>query len=129
MMLAFVLFLVYRFLAAVVVTALLLATGLLLAVALSAPVEALHRHKVPRTVAVAMIAAGILAALGLGAYLLLPVLTEQASQLASVLPRALSQLIERAQSLAHDLGIKVRSREGEGISASTLANPMCGFFR
>ena len=54
---AFAFFLAYRSLAEVVTTALLLATGLLLAVALSAPVEALHRRKVPRTVSVALLAA------------------------------------------------------------------------
>lgn len=50
-LLAFTLLLVYQFLSAVVATVLLLATGLLLAVALSAPVELLHRRKVPRPAA------------------------------------------------------------------------------
>ncbi len=44
--LAFALFLAYRFLAVVTTTVLLLAAALLLAVILSAPVEALHRRKV-----------------------------------------------------------------------------------
>ncbi len=83
----------YRFVAAVAAIVLLLATGLLLAVALSAPVEALHRRKVPRPVAVALMVAIVLALLSLGGYLLLPVLAEQASQLATSLPDALSQLV------------------------------------
>lgn len=55
--LAFALLLAYRFLAAVVAVVLLLATGLLLAVALSAPVEMLHRRRVPRPISVAVIVA------------------------------------------------------------------------
>ncbi len=118
---AFALVVAYRFVAAVAAIVLLLATGLLLAVALSAPVEALYRRKVPRPVAVVLIVAIVLAALSLGAYLLLPVLAEQASQLAATLPDALSQLVERARELARRFGIKVGGGGG-GISPSTLAS-------
>ncbi len=118
-LLAFALLLVYQFLAAVVATVLLLATGLLLAVALSAPVELLHRRKVPRPAAVTLIVLVILAALGLGGYLLLPVLAEQVSRLASYLPDALSQLVERLRSLAGSLGLQTGSGS---ISPSTLAS-------
>lgn len=117
---AFALVLAYRFLAAVAAIVLLLATGLLLAVALSAPVEALHGRKVPRPVAVVLIVAIVLAVLGLGGYLLFPVLAEQASQLASSLPDALSQLVERARELVRRFGIKVGG--GGEISPSTLAS-------
>lgn len=99
-LLAFVLVVAYRFLAAVAAIILLLALGLLFAVALSAPVEALHRRKVPRPVALALILAIVLAILSLGAYLLFPTLAEQASQLAFSLPDALSQLVERVRELA-----------------------------
>jgi predicted PurR-regulated permease PerM len=116
---AFALVVAYRFVAAVAAIVLLLATGLLLAVALSAPVEALHRRKVPRPVAVALMVAIVLALLSLGGYLLLPVLAEQASQLATSLPDALSQLVERARELARRFGIKI---SGGGISPSTLAS-------
>jgi predicted PurR-regulated permease PerM len=118
---AFALVVAYRFVAAVAAIVLLLATGLLLAVALSAPVEALHRQKIPRPVAVVVMVAIVLAALSLGAYLLLPVLAEQASQLAATLPDALSQLVERARELARRFGIKVGGGGG-GISPSTLAS-------
>lgn len=117
---AFALLLAYRFLAAVAAAVLLLATGLLLAVALSAPVEALHRRKIPRPVSVALVTLGILMALSLGGYFLYPVLAEQASQLAFFLPEALFQLAERAREFAHSLGIKVGG--GEGVSPSTLAS-------
>ncbi len=117
---AFALLLTYRFLATVAATVLLLATGVLLAVALSAPVEALHRRKVPRPVAVALIVAGILASLGLGGYLLYPTLAQQSLQLASSLPDALFYLVERTREFAHSLGIKVGG--GAGISPSTLAS-------
>lgn len=117
----FALFLAYRSLAAVATTALLLATGVLLAVALSAPVEALHRRKVPRAVSVALIFLAGVAVLGAGGYLLFPVLAEQAAQLASALPGALSQIVEWSRSLAQDLGLDIGGGGGE-ISPSTLAS-------
>jgi predicted PurR-regulated permease PerM len=117
---AFALLLAYRFLAAVATTMLLLATGLLLAVALSAPVEALHRRKVPRPVSVAVIFLMGVALLCAAGYLLFPVLAKQASQLSSALPTSLSQLVERASEVARDLGINVGGGGG-GISPSTLA--------
>ena len=91
-LLAFSLFLAYRFLATVATIALTIAVGMLLSVALSGPVEALHRRKVPRVLATASIFLVVGALLGLGGYLLLPVLAEQAYQFASSLPGALSQL-------------------------------------
>ncbi len=118
---AFVLFLAYRFLVEVVTTALLLATGLLLAVALSAPVEALHRRKVPRAVSVALIFLAGVAVLGAGGYLLFPVLAEQAAQLASALPGAFFELVERAERLVDDLGLNIGGGEGN-VSPSTLAD-------
>ena len=118
---AFVLFLAYRSLAEVVTTALLLATGLLLAVVLSAPVEALHRRKVPRAVSVALIFLAGVVALGGGGYLLYPALAEQAAQLASALPGALSQIVERAGRAADDLGLNIGGEGGSDVSPSTLA--------
>ncbi len=117
---AFALLLAYRFLATVAATVLLLATGLLLAVALSGPVEALNRQKVPRpagVVLVVLVAAGIL---GLSGYLLLPTLTEQTSQLAFSLPEALSWLVERAREVARSLGIRIGG--SGGISPQALAS-------
>lgn len=120
---AFALFLVYRFLATVAATVLLLGTGVLVAVALSAPVEALHRRKVPRPAAVALIVGGLLIALAVGGYLLLSTLTEQASQLVSSLPRALSQLVERARGFARELGFDIATGGGGGgISSQTMAS-------
>ena len=116
---AFALFLAYRFLATVATVTLLLVTGLLVAVALSAPVEALYRRKVPRPVGVIVIVLAVLAVLGLGGYFLFPILAKQASQLASSLPDALSQLVERAQRLARSFGIQVGG--GDKVSARTLA--------
>jgi hypothetical protein len=62
-LLVFGLFLVWRFLAGIVTTVLLLSTGLLLAVALSGPVEALHRRKVPRPIAAGLVTVVVLALL------------------------------------------------------------------
>lgn len=120
-LLAFALFFAYKSLAAVAATVLLLATGLLAAVALSAPVEMLHRRKVPRTVAVALISLVLLLALAGCGYLLYPVLANQVLQLASALPDALSQLVERARQLAASLGIQIGGGSS-GISPSTLAS-------
>lgn len=122
-LLAFALLLAYRFLATVAAVAMLLLTGLLLAVALSAPVEALHRRRVPRPAAVAGIVTVVLASLGIGGYLLLPTLLTQVQQLATSLPDAFSQLVERARDLAQRLGIKISGGgSGGGISPSTLAS-------
>ncbi|CAN5582534.1 hypothetical protein BH24ACT21_BH24ACT21_18220 [soil metagenome] len=116
----FALFLTYRFITTVAAVALLLATGLLVAVALSAPVEALYRWKVPRPVGVALIVVLVLAALGLAGLFLYPIIAKQASQLAASLPDALSQLVDRGRTLANRFGIKVSSGGG-GVSAQTLA--------
>jgi predicted PurR-regulated permease PerM len=69
-LLVFTLFLAYRFLAQVAALALLLSVGLLLAVALSAPVEALYHRKVPRPVGVVVIVLVLLAALGVESHVL-----------------------------------------------------------
>ncbi len=119
-LLAFALLVAYRFLAAVAAMVLLLAVGLLLAVALSAPVEVLHRRRVPRPVSVALIVALVLILLALGGYLLLPTLASEISLLVSSLPDAISQLVERARELARNLGIRIGG--GGGISAQTLAS-------
>ncbi len=117
----FALLLVWRFATAVATVALLLATALLLAVALSAPVEALHSRKVPRPAAVAAIVVVLLAVMGVVGYLLLPVLGQEIALLASSLPDALQQLVERLRELANRLGVKIGGGSG-GISPQTLAS-------
>lgn len=107
MLLAAALILTYRFLATVTSVALLLATGLLLTVILSAPVEALHRRKIPRPAAVLIVGGVALFALVLGGYLLLPSIVEQVSQLVSSLPDAFSRLVGRVRGLARNLGVEL----------------------
>jgi len=119
-LLVFGLFLVWRFLAGIVTTVLLLSTGLLLAVALSGPVEALHRRKVPRPIAAGLVSVVGLAIFSLGGYLLFPELAKQASQLSSALPSALSRIGGRIEELASRFGVPVTG--GEAPSASTLAS-------
>ncbi len=82
--------------------------------------EALHRRKIPRVLAVVMIVLGLLVVLGLGGYLLFPVLADQASHLASALPDAMLQLVEQAWERAYRMGLRIGG--GEGISPSTLAS-------
>ena len=117
----FALLIVWRFATAVATVALLLATALLLAVALSAPVEALHRRKIPRPAAVAAIVLLLLVVAGIVGYLLLPVLAQEAALLVTSLPDALQQLVERLRELANRLGVKIGGGSG-GISPQTLAS-------
>jgi predicted PurR-regulated permease PerM len=116
-LLLFGLFLAWRFLAEVATLSLMVAMGVLLAVALSGPVEALRRRKVPRTVSSVAIVAGALGSLGLGLALLFPVLQREARLLVSELPDALSYLNDRIGELAGRLGLN----PGGGISSQTLA--------
>ncbi len=116
----FGLFLVWRFLAGIATAVLVLLVGLLLAVALSGPVEALHRRKIPRVVASVAIIVSILAVFGLGGYLFVPVFTEQIWQLVSTLPFAFSQLGTWAERLGDRTGLPFG--DGEGPSLSTLAS-------
>jgi predicted PurR-regulated permease PerM len=117
-LLAFALLLAYRFLATVSAVVLLLATGLLLGVALSAPVEWLHRRKVPRPLAVVAIFLVLLGALALAGYLLYPVLAGQARDLAQALPGAISQLADRARALASSFGIQLSGGGGSRLRRS-----------
>jgi predicted PurR-regulated permease PerM len=119
---AFALLTVWRFLAAVVTVALLLATALLLAVALSAPVEVLYRRKVPRPAAVAAIVVVVVVVLGVAGYLLLPILVQEVALLASSLPDAIQQFVERLRELANRLGVKIGGGSNGGMSPQTLAN-------
>ena len=117
----FALLVAWHFATAVATVALLLVTALLLAVALSAPVEALHRRKVPRPAAVAAIVVALLAVLGIVGYLMFPTLAQEVALLASSLPDAVQQLVERLRDLANRLGVKIGGGGG-GISAQTLAS-------
>lgn len=92
---------------------LVLLAGLLLAVALSGPVEALHRRKVPRTVA------SVSVVLILGGYLLLPALADQVWQLVSTLPFALKEIGEFFERATNRIGLSVGT--GDASSLSTLA--------
>ena len=113
----FGLFLAWRFLAGIATAVLVLLVGLLLAVALSGPVEALHRRKIPRVVASVTIILGILAVFCLGGYLFVPVLTEQIWQLVSTLPFAFSQFGTWAEWLGDRTGLPFGNGEGPSLSA------------
>jgi predicted PurR-regulated permease PerM len=119
-LLAFSLFLTYRFLTTITTIALTIMVGLLLAVALSGPVEALHRRKVPRAIAASLIFLVTVALSGLGGYLFLPVLAEQVYQFVSSLPAAISRLAAWIEGLESRFGVPVPS---EDLSLSSLSNP------
>lgn len=99
--------LAWRFLTQIATVTLLLATGLLLAVALSGPVEALRRRKVPRGLSSAVILGGIALILVLGGWLLLPMLQNELTTLANALPGAYSYMREQVEVLAGALGVSV----------------------
>lgn len=103
----FALLLAWRFLAQVATIALLLATGLLLAVALSGPVEWLRRRKVPRGVSSALILAGAATVFLLGGWLLLPVLQNELTALADALPAAYDYVQGKVRELAQAIGLNV----------------------
>ena len=103
----FGLLLAWRFLAQVATIALLLSTGLLLAVALSGPVEWLRRHKIPRGMSSASILAGTALIVLLGGWLLLPVLQNEITALANTLPGAYSYMREQVRELAGAIGLSV----------------------
>lgn len=101
----------WQFVAGVATAVLVVLAGLLLAVALSGPViEALRRRKIPRAASSVAIVFSILATLGLGGYLSLPVLAEQTWQLVSALPYAFSQLASLSERLAEQYRAADRRR-------------------
>ncbi len=112
----FGLFLAWRFLTGIATIALLIVTGLLLAVALSGPIEALNQRKVPRMLSAILIFAGGFILLGLGGVLLYPILEREFSLLASALPGALSELRNQVEQIANRFGLNT----GESFSSSTL---------
>lgn len=116
--LLFGLFLMWRFMAGVATAILMLLAGLLLAVALSGPVEFMHRRKVPRSVATGSIIVGALALLGLVGYLFFPEFEEQAFEFSFALPSAFNQLGEQVEEFASRFGISLAG--GSGLSSSTL---------
>lgn len=122
----FALFLAYRFLAGIAAAVLVLLVGLFLAVALSGPVEWLHRRKVPRPVASASIVASLVGAFALGVYLFLPVLAEQASQVLFALPFALSALGGWVERLAGQAGVPVGQINPSSSTLISLGRDLAG---
>jgi predicted PurR-regulated permease PerM len=89
-----------------------LLVGLLLAVALSGPVESFHRRKILRVVASVAIILSIVAIFCLGGYLFVLVLTEQIWQLMSTLPFAFSQFGAWAERIGDRTGLPFGDGEG-----------------
>ncbi len=89
---------------------------MLLAAALSGPVEALHRRMVPKVVATALIFLVGGALFGLSSYLLLPMLAEQISLIVFSLPAALSQLSSWVEGIESRFGMPLF---GETLSPSS----------
>jgi predicted PurR-regulated permease PerM len=121
----FGLLLLWRFLTQVATVALMLATGLLLAIVLSGPVEILHRHKVPRMISSVAILGTLALVLALGWWLLLPVLEREITALVSTLPNALSYVNQRINELANALGLAA-SFDLSSLSPSNLGRRLLG---
>ncbi len=119
------LLLTWRFLAEIATIMLVLATGLLLAVILSGPVEMLRRRKVPRVISSVSILAALALALALGGWLLMPVLEREITALVSTLPGALSYVREQINELASALGLAA-SFDLSSLSPSNLGRRLLG---
>lgn len=116
---------VWRFLTEVATVMLVLATGLLLAVILSGPVEVLRRRKVPRGLSSVSIMAAAALVLVLSGWLLMPVLEREITALVSTLPSALSYVNERISELAAGLGLET-SFDLSSLSPSNLGRRLLG---
>lgn len=125
LMVLFGLLLIWRFLTEVATVILMLATGLLLAVILSGPVEMLRRYKIPRVVSSVSILAAFALVLALGGWLLTPVLEREITALVSTLPSALSYVRERINELANALGLAA-SFDLSSLSPSNLGRRLLG---
>lgn len=121
----FGLLLTWRFLTEIATIALVLATGLLLAVVLSGPVEILRRRKVPRALSSALILAVAALVLVLGGWLLTPVLEKELTALVSTLPGTLSYVNEQISELANALGLET-SFDLSSLSLSDLGRQLLG---
>jgi predicted PurR-regulated permease PerM len=117
---AFALFLIYRFLEGIATVVLSLAIGALLAVAVSGPVEALHRRKVSRSLATALVFLGGAGVVGLGVYLFTTLFAEQVYDFFSTLPSATASLADRGEGLLERLGVPLPGGE---VSPSSVADP------
>ena len=118
-MVVFGLFVVWRFLAGVATVVLLLLLGVLLAVALSAPVEALYRRKVPRSVSSPLVAFGALALLLVPGYLFFPQIQRDSLALLEALPGALESIRGQVFGIARSFGLE--PGVGSGFSLSSLS--------
>ncbi len=117
--------LAWRFLTEAATVALILATGLLLAVALSGPVEALRRRKIPRAASSALILGGAALLVLSGGWLLLPVLQNELVVLAGALPGAFSYVREQARGLADAVGFSL-SLNLSSLSPSDVGRRLLG---
>jgi len=126
----FGLFLAWRFLAGVASVVLLILLGVLLAMLLSGPVEALHRYKVPRVISSPLIVVGVLAAILLVGYLFLPQFGQQGTQLSFNLTGAVDQLINRIEQFASRFGVSLDLTQGFSLTGvlRQVAGGVLGLF-
>lgn len=125
LILVFGLLLTWRFLTEIATLVLVLATGILLAVILSGPVEMLRRHKVPRTVSSISILVVLALVLVLGGWLLMPVLQREITSLIFTLPSALSYVDVQVRNLANSLGLE-SSLDLSSLSPSNMGRRLLG---
>ena len=110
---------IWQFLAGVATVVLLLLLGVLLAVALSAPVEALRRRRVPRSVGSPLVAFGTLVLLLVPGYLFFPQLQRDSLALLEALPGALESVQEQFFSVARSFGLNPGA--GSDLSISSFS--------
>ena len=123
-------FLAWKFLAGVASVVLLILLGVLLAVILSGPVEALHRYKVPKPISSPLIVVSVLAAVLLIGYLFLPQFSQQGTQLSFNLTSAIDQLINRVEQFASRFGLSLDLSQGFSLTGilRQLSGGVLGLF-
>lgn len=100
--------------------------ALFFALGLNPIVEWVHRHGAPRWLAVAIVALTLLILIGLGAWAVLPLLTDQANQLVQNFPAYLQGLRENDQIARLDQEYNIINKVIEAVASGTWVEGMFG---
>ncbi len=104
----------------------LVVMALFLALGLSPAVDFLARRRVPRSLAVFLVAIAALGIIALGFIALVPILTEQTQALVRNLPSLLNNLRDNAQIAEWDKEFKVLDRVRDFLTSGTLIQNLFG---
>lgn len=104
----------------------LVVLALFLALGLSPAVDALTRRRVPRTVAVSIIAATAFSVITAGIWSIVPILTEQATRLTANLPRLINNLAAQPQITRWDERFNFVGRLRAFVTSDSLMDTLFG---